>query len=130
MRTDHAAHLPAARPAERFAQAVLWSAARRLAPLFYAGLVACGGAQLPARAQRAPLPRDVVAKAALPLYALRSSERGEEKLTEPLLWQELALARVVCLGEQHNSPAHHFAQRRALEEIAARSTSEQRVFAV
>jgi len=127
VRKEHAANTPAARPADCSAQPV----ARSLALLCCAGVVACGGAQPPpAQAPRAPLPVDIVAKAALPLYALRSTERGEEKLSEPLLWQELALAHVVCLGEQHDSPAHHFAQRRALEEIAARSTSEHRVFAV
>ncbi|MEO8180911.1 MAG: ChaN family lipoprotein [Deltaproteobacteria bacterium] len=127
LRPEHAAPTPAARPADRSTQPVAWS----LALLCCAGVIACGGAQQPAKAPNAPpLPVDIVAKAALPLYALRSSERGEEKLTEPVLWQELARAHAVCLGEQHDSPAHHFAQRRALEEIAARSISERRVFAV
>jgi uncharacterized iron-regulated protein len=128
-----AAITPAARPADHSAR----PAARSLDPfcsaasLCSAALLACGGAQLPpAQAAHAPLPADVVAKAALPLYALRSTDHGEERLSEPLLWQQLGLSRAVCLGEQHDSPAHHFAQRRALEEIAARSTSEHRVFAV
>lgn len=134
-RTDLTAPTPAARPADRsdFSPVRSLLSARKLglAPLCAAGLLACGGAHLPPpEAPRAPLPADVVAKAALPLYALRSTAHGDEKLTEPALWQELALSRAVCLGEQHNSPAHHFAQRRALEEIAARSTSEHRVFAV
>jgi len=126
-RTELAANTPAVRPADRS----LRRAPGGLCLLVCAGLLACGGATLPAaEAPHAPLPVDVVAKAALPLYALRSTEHGEQKLTEPLLWQELALARVVCLGEQHDSPAHHFAQRRALEEIAARSAAEHHVFAV
>ncbi|MEY4548149.1 MAG: hypothetical protein RL685_4344 [Pseudomonadota bacterium] len=74
---------------------------------------------------RAPLPADVVAKAALPLYV----QHGEEKLSEPALWQALAKQRVICFGEQHDDPAHHFAQRRALEELAARSAAEKRVLA-
>jgi uncharacterized iron-regulated protein len=72
------------------------------------------------------LPANIVAKSALPLYALH----GEQKLTEPALWQQMATSRVICFGEQHDSPAHHFAQRRALEELATRSASERRVFAV
>jgi len=129
-RTDFAAPRPTVRPAERCARAAA-RIARKLAPLCTTGLLACSVARLPqAEAPRAPLPANVVAQAALPLYALRATDHGEEKLTEPLLWQQLALSRVVCLGEQHDSPAHHFAQRRALEEIAARSTSEHRVFAV
>jgi uncharacterized iron-regulated protein len=96
-----------------------------------AGLLGCGGAATPAaQPPRAPLPADIVARSALPLYALRSGPQGEEKLTEPVLWEQLALARVVCFGEVHDSPAHHFAQRRALEEIATRSAAEHRVFAV
>ncbi len=71
------------------------------------------------------MPADVVAKAALPLYV----QRGEEKLVEPALWQALARERVICFGEQHDDPAHHFAQRRALEELAARSAAEHRVLA-
>jgi uncharacterized iron-regulated protein len=127
-RMDLATPPPATRPAARPAR----SGALGLAPLCCAGLLACSSAQRPpAEIPHAPpLPADVVAKAALPLYVLRKTDHGEEKLTEPLLWQELAMARAVCLGEQHDSPAHHFAQRRALEEIAARSTSEHRVFAV
>lgn len=74
---------------------------------------------------RAPLPADIVAQSALPLYA----QRGEEKLSEPALWQALAKERVICFGEQHDDPAHHFAQRRALEELAARSAAEKRVLA-
>jgi len=101
-----------------------------LALFWGAGLLGCAGAATPAaQAPRTPLPADIVAQSALPLYALRS-DHGEEKLTEPALWEQLALARVVCFGEQHDSPAHHFAQRRALEETASRSAAEHRVFAV
>jgi uncharacterized iron-regulated protein len=116
----------AVRSAASEARRTKWNIAGWLAVC--AGVVGCGGAQAKPEspATRAPLPADIVAKSALPLYALR----GEEKLTEPALWQQLALARVVCFGEQHDSPAHHFAQRRALEELAARSASERREFAV
>ncbi len=75
---------------------------------------------------RAPLPSDIVAQSALPLYGLA----GEEKLLEPALWERMAASRVICLGEQHDSPQHHYAQRRALEELATRSAAEQRALAV
>ena len=62
-------------------------------------------------------PGDVVGAAALPLYGL--TERGE--LDEPELWNALAQSRAVCLGETHDNPAHHFAQLRALRELATRA---------
>jgi uncharacterized iron-regulated protein len=100
-----------------------------LAAVALASAWGCGGGsqeQVLSPRARAPLPADVVARAALPLYV----QRGEEKLVEPQLWQALAKERVICFGEQHDDPAHHFAQRRALEELAARSASENRVLAV
>jgi uncharacterized iron-regulated protein len=117
-------------PATRPAAAEARRRAVRVALFWGAGLLGCAGAPAPAAQEpHAPLPADIVAQSALPLYALRS-EHGEEKLTEPELWEQLALARVVCFGEQHDNPAHHFAQRRALEEIASRSAAEHRLFAV
>src|SRR6188508_1989465 len=65
-----------------------------------------------------PLPADIVARSALPLYA----RAGGERLSEPELWERMASYRVVCLGEQHDSPAHHYAQRRAIEELYTRNT--------
>jgi len=95
----------------------------------FAGLLACG-ASTSARAEapeaRAPLPADIVEKSALPIYALV----GEEKLPEPALWERLSHARAICFGEQHDSPAHHYAQRRALEELATRSAAEHRSLGV
>jgi uncharacterized iron-regulated protein len=64
------------------------------------------------------LPADIVARSALPLYA----RAGGERLSEPELWERMASYRVVCLGEQHDSPAHHYAQRRAIEELYTRNT--------
>jgi uncharacterized iron-regulated protein len=124
-RTSSPAVTPATRPATRRTRRAL-----RWAPLC-SGLLACAGAQPPeAKQPRAPLPADVVAKSALPLYALRTADAKPEKLTEPALWDQLAKARVVCFGEQHDLPSHHFAQRRALEEVAGRASSEHGVFAV
>ena len=96
--------------------------------LLCTGLLACGASSTPATEPkaRAPLPADIVAKSALPLYALV----GEQKLSEPALWEQLARARAICFGEQHDSPAHHYAQRRALEELATRSAAEHRSLGV
>jgi uncharacterized iron-regulated protein len=75
---------------------------------------------------RAPLPHDIVAQSALPLHALV----GERKLEEPELWEQMARSRVICFGEQHDSPQHHYAQSRALQELATRSAKAQRPLAV
>jgi uncharacterized iron-regulated protein len=71
-------------------------------------------------------PDDIVGRASLPLYGL--TELGE--LREPELWAALAQSRVVCLGETHDNPAHHFAQLRALRELATRSQASGLSFAV
>jgi uncharacterized iron-regulated protein len=75
---------------------------------------------------RVPLPADVVAKSALPLYVLA----GDEKLCEPELWDRLAASRVICFGEQHDSPAHHYAEQRALEELAKHEAAARQPLAV
>ena len=74
---------------------------------------------------REPLPADIVARSALPLHALV----GQTRLDEPALWDQMSSYRVVCFGEQHDSPQHHYAQRRAVEELAARN-GNARAFAV
>jgi uncharacterized iron-regulated protein len=80
----------------------------------------------PAPRQATPLPADIVARSALPLHALV----GAERLSEPELWQRMSAYRAVCLGEQHDSPPHHYAQRRAIEELARRSREMKRPLAV
>lgn len=79
-----------------------------------------------ARREREPLPADIVARSALPLYGLA----GDERLSEPELWDRMASFRAVCLGEQHDSPQHHYAQQRSIEELAQRSAAAQRPLAV
>lgn len=74
-------------------------------------------------AAREPLPADIVARSALPLHALV----GQTRIAEPAFWDQMASYRVVCFGEQHDSPQHHYAQRRAVEELAARGGSERRL---
>lgn len=101
--------------------------ARRRAAAFtaLAALVAlaCGSSPPPAapRARRPALPPDIVIRSALPLHALHGPQRSE--LTEPGLWEEMAGARAICFGERHDEPAHHYAQHRALVELATRSAA-------
>jgi uncharacterized iron-regulated protein len=91
--------------------------------LVLASTSACGsgsrgsGAATP---RRKALPDDIVVRSALPLHALID---GKEQLGEPELWERLASSRVICFGEQHDSPEHHYAQKRALEELATRSAA-------
>jgi uncharacterized iron-regulated protein len=118
------------------------SAARRL---FWIGLgslasAACAAdpAQAPARSPeppsaaapdrptREPLPADIVARSALPIHVLAGSQR----LSEAESWDRMARSRVVCLGEQHDSPHHHYAQRRAIDELAKRNAEAQRPLAI
>lgn len=75
---------------------------------------------------RTPLPADIVARSALPLHALV----GTQTLAEPELWDRMAGYRVVCLGEQHDSPQHHYAQRRGIEELARRHSAKQQPLAL
>jgi len=100
--------------------------------LLLAGATACGSAATSSgpgapRPERPALPENIVAESALPLHALIE---GGQKLAEPELWERLASSRVICFGEQHDSPEHHFAQRRALEELATRSAAAQRPLSV
>jgi len=73
-----------------------------------------------------PEPVDNAGDASLQLYGLTAL--GE--LHEPELWDVLAQTRVVCLGETHDNPAHHFAQLRAVRELATRAQASQLAFGV
>jgi uncharacterized iron-regulated protein len=110
------------------------SAERRL---FWIGLgalasVACAAdaAQAPARSPEAPSAVAPSRPSREPLPADIDALAGSERLSEPELWDRMAGARGVCLGEQHDSPHHHYAQRRAIEELARRNADAQRPLAV
>jgi uncharacterized iron-regulated protein len=64
-----------------------------------------------------PLPRDIVARSALPLHGVA----GGTLLSETELWDRLAQTPAVCLGETHDVPAHHYAETRAIAELAKRA---------
>jgi uncharacterized iron-regulated protein len=72
------------------------------------------------------LPRDIVEQSALPIYGLEAGV----VLTESELWDRLAESPAVCFGEFHDVPAHHYAETRALDALAARAKHECRPFAV
>jgi uncharacterized iron-regulated protein len=66
-----------------------------------------------------PLPRDIVAQSALPIYGLEAGA----VLSESALWDRLSSSPAVCFGEFHDVPAHHYAEARALDELASRAAS-------
>jgi uncharacterized iron-regulated protein len=63
------------------------------------------------------LPRDILARSALPIYALE----GDQRLSEDELWQRISASPATCFGEIHTSPHHHFAELRSQAELAARA---------
>jgi uncharacterized iron-regulated protein len=73
-----------------------------------------------------PLPRDIVARSALPIYGLEAGV----VLSEEELWSRLAASPAVCFGEYHDVPAHHYAETRALAELEARASASGYPFAV
>jgi uncharacterized iron-regulated protein len=73
-----------------------------------------------------PLPRDIVARSALPIYGLEAGV----VLSEEELWSRLAASPAVCFGEYHDVPAHHYAETRALAELEARARASGYPFAV
>jgi uncharacterized iron-regulated protein len=74
----------------------------------------------------APLPADVVERAATPFTVQGTSGA----LSEPELFSLLESARAVCLGEEHDSAAHHYVQRQVLLELAERAKRSGRQLAV
>jgi uncharacterized iron-regulated protein len=76
--------------------------------------------------QVAPLPRDVVARAATSLH-LRTDD-GD--LHGTAMTEFLASARVTCVGESHTDPEHHYAQWRVITELGALSRARSERFGV
>jgi uncharacterized iron-regulated protein len=72
------------------------------------------------------LPRDIVERSALPIYGLEAGV----VLSEHELWDRLAESPAVCFGEYHDVPAHHYAETRALDALAARAKDACTPFAV
>ncbi len=66
-----------------------------------------------------PLPRDVVMRSAKPFYGLRSGK----KLDDAELAAALKENDVVCVGEQHDDPEHHYVQLRVISLLASHAES-------
>ncbi len=67
----------------------------------------------------APLPEDIVERSALPYHGVRT--RDSAQLTPADLGLELSRADVICVGEEHPNPHHHWAQLRLLTDLASRA---------
>jgi len=85
-------------------------------------------ARSPARAEtlspkveKQPLPDDIVEQSALPITTLSAQGSLSPEEFETALWE----AQVVCFGETHSDPHHHYAQLEALRLLAARAAREQ-----
>jgi len=58
-----------------------------------------------------------IAAAALP-YSVLDARTGRQVDTK-LFWQQLATSRVVCVGEEHNNPHHHWFQLEVVSQLTA-----------
>lgn len=65
------------------------------------------------------VPADIVERAALPYHGERLSDG--QPLEPDALFAELARADVVCVGEAHDNPHHHFAELEVLRQLAIRA---------
>jgi uncharacterized iron-regulated protein len=73
--------------------------------------------------EKEALPRDIVAKSALPIHG----ELGSERLSEGDLWQRVASARAICFGETHTNANHHYAELRALQALIQRAPAGRKL---
>lgn len=85
--------------------------------LCLAFLVACGGSYGGKRT-KAPKPARGIEAAALP-YAILDARTGRQVDTKGF-WDQVASSRVVCIGEEHNNPHHHWVQLEAVTQLVAR----------
>jgi uncharacterized iron-regulated protein len=69
--------------------------------------------------EREALPADVVERAALPYHGVRLADR--QPLEPEELYRELERADVICVGEEHDDPHHHYAQLEVARHLADRS---------
>ena len=76
----------------------------------------------------APVPPDVVERAALPYYAVRT--RDGQRLDARELADRLSEADAVCFGEEHDNPHHHYAQLEVLGHLIDRAPAAGREVAV
>jgi uncharacterized iron-regulated protein len=87
----------------------------RLVPLVF--LIACGGRYGGTPRNGAGKSRGIEA-AALP-YAILDARTGRQVDTEAF-WTQVNGSRVVCVGEEHDNPHHHWAQLEVMRQVATR----------
>src|SRR5262245_21587543 len=88
-------------------------------PLFVlVAAAACSGAKYPGGAKPAapkPATPPGVESAGLPYHVL---DRAGHQLDEKVFWDKLAAARVVCVGEEHPNPHHHWVQLEVVRHLS------------
>lgn len=88
----------------------------RASLLFVMLVGGCGGAytggHTPANAGSAA--KGGIENAALPYHVL---DRTGHQLDEAAFWQQLGAARVVCVGEEHTNPHHHWVQLQVVKRL-------------
>jgi uncharacterized iron-regulated protein len=80
-------------------------------------LVACGGRQGGARTAE-PRPARGIAAAALP-YSVLDARTGRQ-VDKQTFWATVGSSRVVCVGEDHPNPHHHWFQLEVVSEVVSR----------
>jgi uncharacterized iron-regulated protein len=83
--------------------------------LCLAFLIACAGTAKP---QTTPAKRGIEA-AGLP-YSIVDARTGRQVETR-VFWDQLAGSRVICVGEEHNNPHHHWVQLEVVTQLTARN---------
>ncbi len=76
----------------------------------------------------ASIPDDIVEKSALPVHGRRAADG--EQLSSQDLFSELTQADVICVGEQHDNPHHHWAELLVVQELARRASMTGRELAL
>ncbi len=91
--------------------------------LALAFLIACGGSYggKPRTAKGPAAPAGGIRAAALP-YSVLDARTGRQLDTEAF-WTQLAASRVVCVGEEHPNPHHHWVQLEVMTQMAKRHTT-------
>ena len=104
------------------------AATTRVAPIGVTLNEPAPGAPAPPPNVEAPVPDDVVARAAQPFRGRRNADAQE--LAEKQLFDELSRYDVLCLGEAHDQPRDHFAELAIVEGLARRARVSGRALGV
>jgi uncharacterized iron-regulated protein len=82
-------------------------------------LAACTSGGYPGGDAKTPatpaMPKGGIEKAALPYHVL---DRAGHQLDDKAFWEQLGAARVVCVGEEHPNPHHHWVQLEVVRHLA------------